>query len=214
VPHIHIDNVGAGVVVIPPEAIEDLLAGEHLHWVAQKEFGKQELAGGEVDGAIAHPDLTGQQIQGNGAAAQGGFLGDAGHLAVPQLHPNTGQQFLKAKGLGDVVIGSTFQTGDGVFYPIPRRQDDDRKGLALAAKGSQDRKTILIGQAQVEDHQINAIAIDHLQRIVAGANGDGREAVGLQARFQKVRDAWVVFDDENPIHGWCYRNSAQGASRW
>jgi hypothetical protein len=71
VAHVDLDDVAAGVVVVAPDAAEDLLAGEHLSGVRDEHLQQGELAGGELDGATGAAGGAGPNVDGNVARAQG-----------------------------------------------------------------------------------------------------------------------------------------------
>ena len=63
VPHVHVHDIRAGVVVVAPDLAQQLLACQHLAGMAQECFGEGELACGEIDGTSANQRTASAQVQ-------------------------------------------------------------------------------------------------------------------------------------------------------
>ena len=129
----------------------------------------------------------GQQVLGLTAAAQ--------HGADPR------DQLARRERLGDVVVGAELEPDHLVDLAVLGGQHDDRDVGALpdraAHLGARDP-----GQHQVEQHQVGAVAVEVVERVVAV--GGHRDLVPLLAEHvrQGVAERLLVLDDQHSGHGW------------
>jgi hypothetical protein len=86
--------------------------------------------------------------------------------AQQRLDP--GDQLGHGEGLSQIVVGPRIEPGNPIFDRIPCRQDQDREGLSNLPCSGQDRETVTVRQAQIEDCRV---VVDELER---GARIGGR----------------------------------------
>jgi hypothetical protein len=119
-------------------------------------------------------------------------------LALRRRHAaHARDQLARRERLGDVVVGAELEADDAVDLVAARGQEDDRH-LARLANPLEDLEAARIGQADVEDDQRRGRLADPLQRFLAGRAPGRLEAVGAQRVLQRVGDAGLVLDDEDP----------------
>ena len=139
-----------------PTARQQLLAAQHLAGVGQKGFGQGDLAGRQVDLTIAHPRPPRAQVEAEATVAQ--RAGRRARIRVAaQPQPNPGQQLLEAERFRHVVVGTALEAGDGVGDGRSRGQHDHRRGDALTPQPVERLEAIDVGQADVEDHQVEVV---------------------------------------------------------
>ena len=75
---------------------------------------------------------------------------------------DAGDQRLGAKGFGDIVVCSQFETDDGVrFLGFGGQHDDgEERGIWIQPDPFADFETVHFGQHQVEDDQIGLLGFD------------------------------------------------------
>ncbi len=74
---------------------------------------------------------------------------------VAQRHPNTGEQFVHAERLGEVVVGAKIERRHLVEFSPTNREHNDRS-VPEAAHAPDDVDAVDIRQAKVEQHKIGA----------------------------------------------------------
>ena len=107
-------------------------------------------------------------------------------------------QLARGERLGDVVVGAQLQAEDLVELLAARRQHDDRD-VALGADALADLEPVEPGQHQVEHHQVDRLAVDHLEGVVAARGGDHREPGVAQRVLDDGADGLLVLDDEDAV---------------
>ena len=173
--------------------------GEHLAGVAAQEGDDLvfDLRQVHLSAVHAHDALFRVHLQ---AADIVDALFAFGHaLAVAQRGADAGEQFLCAKGLGDIVVRAVIEGAHLVLF-LPAGGDNHYRHAGPCAYIAEQLLPVAVGQAQIQQHQIRA---------VRGQHGHSR---GRLARFQRgiaragkhgaheIADALVVLDDEYGGH--------------
>ena len=91
---------------------------------------------------------------------RGPAVGADAPVGAAQHALDAGQQFARVEGLGDVVVGAGLQPDHPVDRVARRRHHDDADPAALLAQPARDRKAVLAGQADIEQHQRRHLALD------------------------------------------------------
>jgi len=90
------------------------------------------------------------------------------------------EQFLAAVRLAQVIVGAAFQRADrGVDADFPAHHDD-LGGYALLVDEVHDLVAADVGQAQIEQHEVEAQARQVRQRLRSGGRGDQLVTAALQ----------------------------------
>ena len=181
--------------------------------------GKQLLAGAR---------LTLQQYRGPGGSGHGDRLQDptdrrrvADDLSfVPELHdlfaerlvlaPQAyefqrlihGQlELLRTDRLGDVVDGPGFDAGHRMFDAGMSGQHDQRDVISLTREQLDELQPGQPRHSIVGDDQVDAAALENLQRLRYAPRANRRVARLSQRVLEDQSDAWLVIDVQNCGHG-------------
>ena len=139
-----------------------------------------------VDGQFPH-----------GVGAPLGNLAVAGGSAgMADGSPHPGQQFIRAEGLGEIVVSPQIQSGNLILLMGTGGNHHHRQG-SPAAELAQNIQTVHIRQTQIQNHQIRAVGGDHGHGLRAAAHPHGFIAVGGQHGGNKMGNALFVFNDQN-----------------
>jgi hypothetical protein len=106
------------------------------------------------------------------------------------------EQLARIEGLGEVVVGTDLEPDDAIDVVALGSEHDDGCQVTASAKAAADRKTILAGQHQVEDDQIEQFALQKAVHRAAVLCHEHLESLLTQVAAQQVTDAGVVIDDE------------------
>ena len=124
---------------------------------------------------------------------------------------DAGNQGLGAKRLGDIVVGSQFQTNDGVrFLGFGGQHDDgEHRGGWSRSKAFTDLDAVDLWQHQVEDHQIGLLLFHLLEAFRTGLGRYGVKAFFFQIQFDQLENVVLIFNNEDFLAGrawhswWC-----------
>jgi hypothetical protein len=105
-------------------------------------------------------------------------------------------QLGQAERLGDVVIGAGIECGDLLAFVVARRQHQHRNLRPLPQR-AQHLEPLLVGQAQVEQHELAAVA--RQLRQAGAAVGGERDTIPLraQADVEEAPHLRLVVDDQH-----------------
>ena len=95
--------------MVAPDLVEQRLAGDDQPLVAHQVLEQLELAGRELDVALAAEDLAGVGIEAQVANHEEGA---AARRAPAQQGSQAGQQLVALEGLDEVVVGAGVEPGD------------------------------------------------------------------------------------------------------
>ncbi len=111
------------------------------------------------------------------------------------MGPNARRQLLGDDRLGDVVVGPGFEPGDQIMG-IGLGGDDDDRGDALGPQCPAHVETGEIGQAQVEEHEVELALVEQGETCgTVGGLGDV-VALVLQGHRQGEADVIVILDEQ------------------
>ena len=117
-------------------------------------------------------------------------------------------EFRHVERLDDVVVGSGTQAVDALMLLVACRENDDRQGAAGLAQLTQHARTVHVGQAHVQQHQVGGLAASTRQCGSAGACFPNVIAPMRQLPAEQRGDMKVVFDYEYlRIHAGDFRAS-------
>jgi hypothetical protein len=117
-----------------------------------------------------------------------------------QVRPHPGQQLGQPHRLGQVVVRAGFQAHHDVhLLGAGGENDQDRRGVAGPQLPAY-LNAVQVGQAQVQQHQIEVRFGGRVQRAPAGALPPDLVAVCTQARLQHAADGLVVLYYQQPRH--------------
>lgn len=126
-------------------------------------------------------------------------------LLPAQHRLDAGSQFAGREGLGDVVVGTGFQTRDLGLFVAARREHDDghAAGALVAAQAARQIDAALAGQHPVQQDQIRQFRLQQPQ-CGFGVGGAQRVVTGAGERdADQFLDGRFVLDDKNAGHDGC-----------
>ena len=92
---------------------------------------------------------------------------------------------------------------------VARGQQQDRNPLCLRAQPAQHFEAVHPRQADVEDHQVEALLLGGENRLLAARHDVHRVALGLQDARHAARKCGVVFDNHD-AHGGAVAKRPEG----
>ena len=117
-------------------------------------------------------------------------------LAAGQ-HPNAGQQLLRLKGLGQIVIRAAVQPLHPVGQLRAGGKHQYRHGLSGLPQLPQDREPVLFGQHHIQNHQIVNVG----EGVVQSALAVVADICGIVFQLQQVpqgfRQPHLILYDQN-----------------
>jgi hypothetical protein len=115
----------------------------------------------------------------------------------PQHAFDPRQQLAQMKRLRQVIIGAHFEPDDAVNGFAPAGQDDDADARLLVAQRPRQGQTVLAGQHQIENHEVDLGLAEHAAH--AGTlmcRGDPIPLAG-EVFLDDVADLLLIVYDEN-----------------
>ena len=125
-------------------------------------------------------------------------------LEAAQHGLDAGDEFARAEGLGDVVVGAEFETEDAVGFAALCGQENygDRGEARGLANGAADFQTVFAGDHDVENEERGALAFGVGEDVGAGGIDADGEAFVFEVMADEAGNVRIVFDDEKAgFHG-------------
>src|SRR5215467_14010677 len=109
----------------------------------------------------------------------------------------------RAERLGDIVIGTQFESDDLVGFLCLGREHDDREhgGFRSCPETFADFQTVDLRQHEIENNEVRLVLLGTLEPFCASGCRDGPEAFFLEIQFDQLKNIALVFDDENFLGG-------------
>jgi D-alanyl-D-alanine carboxypeptidase/D-alanyl-D-alanine-endopeptidase (penicillin-binding protein 4) len=191
---VHLDRVGAHLLVPAAHRGDDLLLVDHLLDVAQQVLEQRPLA---------HRQL--QRLAGQEAAARAEVhlerpVGDRLQLLRPAAadqRVGARHQLVQVEGLEQVVVGAQVQPVHAVLHRVARGQDQHRHVLAARPRAAHHLEAVQPRAAHVQHDEVEGLAA---QQVVGGApvvDPVGHEALGSERADQPVGQQGVVLHDQH-----------------
>ena len=121
-------------------------------------------------------------------------------LVLAQLGADAGQQRAEAEGLGDIVVGARVEAEDGVGLGVGGGQHDDRHRDPVPPHQLADLAPVHVGEADVQQDEVEAAGLHGLQRRPPGRGFARRELlVHVQLLGEGLAQGPVVIDDQDVL---------------
>ena len=120
--------------------------------------------------------------------------------AAPQVGAHPRQQLAEPEGLGQVVVGARLQPDDDVDLVPPGGEDHQHRARLGQPEPAADLDAVEIGQAEVEQDEIEELLGGGVQAALAGLVPGDDVPVALQPGGQGAADRVVVLDDQQFRH--------------
>src|SRR5262249_14971815 len=120
-------------------------------------------------------------------------------LAAEQ-RADAGGELLEAEGLGQVVVGSSLQSGNAVAHLLlgGKHQDGNVSGGFTLAQAAADFDAVHAWQEHVEDDKVRAQTLGLVEAADAVGGVLDMEALVTHAKADKVHDALLVIYNQEP----------------
>jgi len=111
-------------------------------------------------------------------------------------------ELVELERLDDVVVGAGIEPGDAIAARVARSDDDHRRRVAAAAQFAQHAETVrgsgrgAARQAEIEQHEIEALARERRGGGGGVANPVDGEALEAKRTLQALADHAIVFDEQ------------------
>ena len=183
--------------VVPPDAVEQLLAREDAARVLQEMAQQPEFGRAEMDRLAGTVGAMRHQVHLEIGVAQHAvfrlLLGAPDHGAHPR------DQLVRAERLDDIVVGAAVQTANPVALLAARGQHDDRQRAGRRRPPDLPAyfETRDVRQHPIEQHRVGPALGDAQQRLLAVGRLVNGETLALQIVAQHRDKRCLVFDDQD-----------------
>ena len=196
---IHLHVVVLGVGVIAPHLQQQLLLGHHPALAAQQQLQHVVFPAAQPQGPLPAGQLKGPRLQPQIPEGDGG-VGPGVAAAPPQQGAHAGQQLLRLKGLGEIIVRPAVQSLDPVGQVAAGRQHQHRHGMAPGAQLPQQAEPVHPRQHSVQQDQV----IQVRGGVVVAGHAVAADVHGVALPPQQLRQvpgqALFILDHKQP-HG-------------
>src|SRR5271157_4443997 len=199
---VNIDRARSDVRGVAPNGIEKMIAGKDATKMAGEIIEQAKLGGSGRDGLSANGENHGGGIDFDVADLERTRRQRTLKAAEHGLH--AGDEFARAEGLGDVVVGSEFEAKDAIgFAAFGGKENYGYSSQTLGlTDGAAEFETVLARDHDIEHEQRRPLALgvnDYCGAVGIDANG---KTFVLQMMANEARNIRIVFDDEDAwFHG-------------
>ena len=194
----HVHAAVVRVVLAAARQTHQLIARQRLPRPADKRGKDGEFARGQAlhdaiaaQFARAQIECTSTEFHISTRARRAG-----GYATAAQHGAHAGNQFARTAGLRKVVIRADFQADDAIHFVALGREHHDRCFHALATQSAADRQAVFAGQHQIENDQIDVVALQLLVHLAAAAGADRIEFLLTQITHEQIAQSHVVVDNQ------------------
>ena len=199
--HHDVDGARVQLRLVAAKTVQDVVATPDLAGLVREQGQQLELGAGQVDAlAVAqHLALVEVDRQSFEHAALRRRGCRHGALA-PQDGLHARDQLARLEGLGQVVVGTEFESDHAVHHVAAGGQHDDRDVAFLADLAAQ-RKAVHLGEHHVEDGGVVAFGAE-LGEAVARAGGAVEHAIeAREVACERRTEMLVIVDQQDSRHG-------------
>ena len=192
-----VDGVRVGGAVAAEHGGEQFFAAEHAAGAVKQGAQQAVFALCERQFAPLVADTAGGRV----VVPDGGGFGGGLGLCAPQHGFYAGDEFARAERLADVVVCAEFEAEDAVGFFVLGGEHDDGLGV-LRAQGFEQFEAVGVGQADIEQEQVEVFAREQLPRLLCGGGDACGEMGAGEGEFDQFGDFAFVFNDEDMrVHG-------------
>ena len=196
--HVHVESLRGAGRIRTPHLAHEVVASNDGTGLAQEHAQQVEFLGRQAQLDVAHEGAMRGHIHADVLSAQL-TLGRFGSLAT-QERPHASEELCEAEGLRHIVVCARVQADDHVDFVRARSKDQNRDSIAGGSDLAGDIQAIHVGQAEVQDDQVNAANIREgfsARRVCAHV-----VALPAQCAGEGLGDGRIVFNEENCSHAY------------
>ena len=110
---------------------------------------------------------------------------------------DAGEQFARIEGLGDVIVGTEFQTDDAIDVFATGGEHQHRRHVLACTQTAQNLQAVFAGQHQVENECIEAFAHPDAVHRRSAVGHRNAKAVIAEITAQQVAKTGIVVNNQN-----------------
>src|SRR5438093_13361985 len=193
---VDLDRVVADLFAPLAQALDQLVLADQATGTLQQHLQQRQLARRQLDHLVVDVGHAAGGIEG-----QWPMLDDGGRGAQPAAAqpPDARFQLLQREGLGHVVVGAEIEALDALLDAVGRRENQHRQRRAARAQLAQHFEAVQLGQAEVEDQQIELVSRESRIGLAAAAHLVPRIAAVARGRKKATGRNLVSSAIRNPI---------------
>jgi hypothetical protein len=180
------------------QAVQDVVAVEHLAGLGGQQRQQFELGAGQLDLLAQAQHLACFKVD-RQALEDSARAGRRHGALAPQYGLHARHQLARLKGLGQVVVGAQFQADHAVHHVAARGQHDDRDVAFLANLAAQ-REAVHLGQHDVQDGRVVGAGAQFGQPLAGAQGAVQHEVKTREVGGQRRGQVLVVVDQEDAGH--------------
>ncbi len=186
--------IGIGVQPAVEHVFAQAVAADHLAAVVDEAAQQAEFLRAQRQGLTVQLEAPGVHVQLQRAALQA-RAGVA--VAAADQRPQAQDQFVGLEGFGQVVVGTSVETGQLVVPAPARGQYQHRERAAVAAPAFDHAQTVQAGQAQIDDGGLQILHLPDLFGLAAIGHHLHHVAGLFQQRLQAVCQGLIVLGQQD-----------------
>lgn len=200
--NVHRHRAGVDELCHPPDAVQQLVAGEDLSGMPRQKVEQVEFLGGEQNFLTGEAYQTRLWVERQVAKAQRTArrrLACCPSGVTRRLHTAHGS--LRAEGLDYVIVSAQFQPGDAVGLLVPRGEQDDWRVRAVASLAG-EAEAVQPRQHHIQDHKVGNRRASACQQRPARRCRRWRCSQRAANTGRPPHDSRLVFDNHDVGHGY------------
>src|SRR5690625_2604516 len=188
-----------------PDAVQEVIAGEHPTGRANQRLEQVKLQSGDCDFLISERDFPANRINPQAPVLNWSVMRTIRPVGsgAPEDGPDPGDKFSRAEWFRDVIISTQLQADN----PVPLFTAGSQhyyRGVAFTAQSGEEPGPVTAGQHPVEHDQGGRFLQRARQAGVAVAGVSDSVPVPFEISADKLSGVRVIFDYENSAHASSY----------
>lgn len=214
----HLDNVlveaaATDIGMDTPHSVNEGAAGNDRIGVIMEVAEDTEFLAPDFGGTLAGEfdlhaiGVNGGSLEIERCLAGTGIFGDlfiAGRFGAAQNGLDAGDQFGEGKRLGDIIVASLVEAADAVRLAVFAGKKDDGDLDILGLEAINEGEARLIGQINIEQHQVGEVAFKVFGDIGGAVMHLGEHPGGFELIGDKLGQFRIVFNDEDKGFGFSH----------
>ena len=152
--HVGVEGLRLAEPVRVPHLAHDALARDRAPRLLDQQREQVELLRAQDELVLGSPRAPSGPVHDHVSDPQRHRLGALKRLAAAEVRPNPRQQLREPERLDHVVVGARVEARDDVELLVARGEDEDAQVGTRGAQLAAHVEPVHVGQAQVEDHEV------------------------------------------------------------